>query len=197
MMERREIELIPKELEEKREREKRLRTARFVGFGFLGLSVLVTVLILSVVGAQTVLRDNLLRQISGKEARLSELASTEEKVVALADKNVALTRIFSGRSYYSILLEALEKSVPSGIEVTGLSASQAEATVELSGEIQSYTELAIFLRNLVDPGKGGSLFTQAALTSVTFDPTKGTALFIAEVTLMENGLKKGWEVLLE
>lgn len=203
-MERREIELIPKELEEARKRGKLLRTSRFVGFGFLGLSILVAVLILSVVGAQTVTRNNLRRQISEKEARVSELSAVEEKVVALADKNTALTQIFSGRSYYSILLEALKKSIPSGVKVIGLSASaelssasQAETVVGLSGETLSYTVLATFLRNLVAPEKGGSLFTQAGLTSVTFDPTKGTAQFVVEVTLMESGLKKGWEALLE
>lgn len=196
-MERREIELIPREPEEAIKREKRLRTFRLAGFGFLGLSALILALLLSITGGQTVVTNNLRRQISEKEAQIGELSATEEKVVGFTDKNDALTQIFRERSHYSILLEALKGSIPSGVEVTGLSTSQAETTVGLSGEVQSYTELATFLKNLVDPAKGGSLFTQAGLTSVTFDPTKGTAQFVAEVVIMEGGLKKGWEVLLQ
>jgi len=48
MVERREIELIPRELEEARKQEKLLGTARLVGFGFLALSILVIFLILSI-----------------------------------------------------------------------------------------------------------------------------------------------------
>jgi len=197
MAERREIELIPRELEEARKQEKLLQTARLVGFGFLGLSFLVIFLILSIVGAQTVLISNLHRQISEKEARISELSTVEEKVVGLADKNAALTQIFSGRSYFSILLKTLETSIPQGIAITTLSTSQTEEVVALSGETRSYGDLAKFLRNLVDPEKGGSLFTQVALTSVVLEPTTGKAKFVAEATTVEGGLKKGWEELLK
>jgi len=197
MVERREIELIPRELEEARKQEKLLGTARLVGFGFLALSILVIFLILSIVGAQTVMINNLRRQVGEKGARIGELSTVEEKVVGLSNKNIALTQIFGARSYHSILLQALKKSIPAGIRLNGLSASKTEATVGISGETQSYTELATFLKNLVDPEKGGSLFTQAGLTSVSFDPTKGTAQFVAEVVIIEGGLKKGWEELLK
>lgn len=174
-----------------------MRTFRLLGFGSLGLSVLIMVLLLSLVGAQTVQVNNLRRQVSEKETRIGELVAIEEKVVGLADKNNALTQIFGERDYYSILLEALRESIPAGVDVTGLSTSQGEVTVGLSGEIRGYIALAQFLRNLVDPEKGGSLFTQAGLTSVTFDRSSGKAKFVAEVTVVEDGLKKGWKVLLE
>lgn len=196
MVEKREIELIPREIEEAKKEEKGLRTARLIGFGVLGLSILAVVLLSSVVGGQMLLAKNLQGKISEKEIRIGELAATEEKVVALTDKNAALSQIFSERSYYSILLEALAKSVPQGITVTGLSAIQTGTKVGLSGETRSYLDLARFLKNLVDPEKGGSLFTQAGLTSVVFDPTKGTAQFVAEATVLETSLKKGWEGIL-
>lgn len=197
MAERKEIELIPKEVEATRERERKIRTSRLVGFGFLGLSVLILALLLSLIGAQTVMVSSIRRQISEKEARIGELAATEDKVVALTDKSNAMTQIFSGKSYYSVLLEALQKSIPSGVEVTGVSASETEATVGLSGETQSYIDLAKFLENLVDSAMGGSIFTQVALSSVSFDPTTERAQFVAEATVVKANLKKGWEVLLE
>lgn len=196
-MERKEIELIPKEVEATRERERKIRISRLVGFGFLGLSVLILALLLSLIGIQTVTVNSIRRQISEKETRIGELATTEEKVVALTGKSDAMTQIFGGRSYYSILLEALEESIPSGVGVTGFSAGETEATVGLSGETQSYIDLAKFLENLVDSEMGGSVFSQVALTSVTFDPATEKAEFVAEATVVKANLKKGWEVLLE
>lgn len=197
MLERREIELLPEEIEAARRRERELRTYRLIGLGFLGLAILVLVLLLSLIGGQTLLVNNLRRQISDKEARIGELAAVGEKVVGLADKNAALIQIFSGRSYYSILLETLKTSIPQGIVITNLSTSQTEKVVNLSGETRSYGDLAKFLRDLVDPKKGGSLFTQVALTSVVLEPTTGKAKFVAEVTVAEGGLQKGWEALLK
>lgn len=197
MVERREIELLPEEIEAARKHEKGLRTYRLIGLGILGLAILVLVLLLSLIGGQALLVNNVRRLISEKEAQIGELATTEEKIVGLADKNAALTQIFSARSYYSILLETLRKSVPQGIAITTLSAAQTGEAVNLSGETRSYGDLAKFLKNLVDPKKGGSLFTQVALSSVVLEPTTGKAKFVAEATVVEGGLKKGWETLLK
>lgn len=195
-MEKREIELIPREIEEAEREKKGLRAVRLIGFGVLGLSILAVALLSSVVGGQMLLAKNLQGKISEKEAKIDELAATEEKVTALADKSGALTQIFRERRYYSILFEALAGSIPMGIEVTGVSAEAAKTVVGLSGETQSYLDLAKFLENLVDPALGGSVFAEVALTSVTFDPNKGVAQFAAEVTVLEASLEKGWEGIL-
>jgi len=190
MAERKEIELIPKEVEAAREQKRKLRTARLIGFGVLGFAVLALVLLLSLIGGQALIVNNLRRQVSEEEARIAELASVEEKVLGLEGKNTALTQIFSRRSHYSILLRALQKSVPRGITIASLSAAQGKTVVDLSGTTKSYGDLAIFLRNLVDSKKGGSLFTEAALTSVALDPTLGVAKFIIVVAMQGNGLKR-------
>lgn len=196
-MERREIELIPREIEEAKKEEKGLRAVRLIGFGILGLSILIAVVLSSVAGGQMLLTKNLQGKISEREARIGELTAIEEKVGSLADKNDALTQIFRGRRYYSVLYEALEKSIPSGIEVTGTSADAAKSVVGLSGKTQSYLDLAKFLENLVDPALGGAVFTEVALTSVVFDPEKGEAQFAAEAKVLEASLEKGWEGILE
>ena len=193
MIERREIELIPKELKETKKRSKLIRSTRLVGFGLLGISVLACVIGASVIGSQKVIAGRIQKQIAEKETRIAELNTIEEKLVLFAHKNSGLARIFGDRRYYSTLLDALKKSIPAGVTVTALATSSASNVVGLSGEINTYTELAAFMRDIIDPEKGGSLFTEISLTSVSFDPTTGLAQFVAEATMISDGLKKGWE----
>ncbi len=197
MAERKEIELIPKEVALARREERRLFTFRVAGFAFLGLTLVVLAILLSLIGGQTLLLNNLQRQVSTKEERIADLVEIEKKVTGLANKNNTLTQVFNTRSYYSVLLAAIKKSIPQGVVVTHLSTDQTTPMVNTSGTIRSYSELALFLKNLVDPTKGGSLFTEAGIQSVILDPTTGKAKFTVDITIAAGGLRKSLDDLLK
>jgi Tfp pilus assembly protein PilN len=188
MVERRGIELVPKELEAEKKKVGLLRSVRLIGFVFLGAAILAIALLYLVVNSRSSSLDSLNQQISDKESRIAEMAETEEKVITLATKNTLLTKILATRSYYSLLLEALQRSIPVGVDVSDLITVGEKA--RLSGSVQSYLSLDSFLRSLVDPAKGGTLFEEVSLTSVSYDATTGEAEFTAEVTLEEDGLLK-------
>lgn len=188
MVERHGIELVPKELEAEKKKIGLLRSVRLIGFVFLGAAVLATVLLYLVVSSRRSSLNSLNQQISDKESRIAEMAETEGKVVALTTKNTLLTKIFATRSYYSLLFEAVQKSIPIGVDVTDLVTVGGKA--RLSGSVQSYISLDTFLRSLIDPAKGGALFEEVSLTSVSYDASTGEAEFTAEVTIEEGGLLK-------
>lgn len=196
MIERRAIELIPRELEAEKRRSHMMRSARLLGFGILGVAVAGSVIILTFVATQKAATNKIQGQITEKETRIGELSETEEKLFLFASKNSALTGIFQTRRYFSFLFDALKNSTPAGVTVTALTAGASADTITVTGEIITYMELATFLRNLIDPAMGGTLFSEVSLTSVNLNPTEGTAVFIAEVSLTSKGLQKGWEALL-
>ncbi len=196
MAEEHRIELIPREIEEARKRAVLVRSLRVLGLGLLTLTVMVTAALFSVVQAQKSSLRNIQQQVAAKKAALADLADTEIKVAGLTDKTKALIYIFDNRNYYSLLLEALSKGTPAGVSITDLTAAST-GEISLTGEVLDYTSLANFLRDMVDPEKGGSLFTEVGLTSVSFNPSTGTAQFTAEAEVVKNGLRGGWESLLE
>jgi len=160
------------------------------GFGVLGASLGLSLLLWGGVGIQTTRLTSLEEAVGEQTSKVVAFAETEEMVLGLAAKSAVLRKIFTERDYFSLLLEAMEKSTPPGLTVTGLSARRDEARVTISGETLGYVELADFLKNLVNVNLGGTLFTEAALTSVTLDPASGKVDFVAEVTMRRNGLKK-------
>ena len=190
MVEKRGIELIPKEIEAAKERKVLIARLRWAGFGVLGASLGLSLLLWGGVGIQTTRLTSLEEAVGEQTSKVVAFAETEEMVLGLAAKSAVLRKIFTERDYFSLLLEAMEKSTPPGLTVTGLSARRDEARVTISGETLGYVELADFLKNLVNVNLGGTLFTEAALTSVTLDPASGKVDFVAEVTMRRNGLKK-------
>ncbi|MDP1710379.1 MAG: PilN domain-containing protein, partial [candidate division WWE3 bacterium] len=134
--------------------------------------------------------NNLKQESSKQEAQIAQFAEIEFKVLGLSDKSAALTTILAQRDYFSLGLSAVIASLPSNLKVTGFDAQKDKDTVTINGETSSYVTLASFLQNLVDTGKGGVLFTDAALSSVNLNSATGTAEFIIEATIQKNGLKK-------
>lgn len=191
-----EIELIPEELEEARKRKGIFATIRLVGFAILGVSVFAVVVLFALKQAQTASLASVNQKIETEESRIAEMSEVEAQVFGIADKSNALADILSDRNYYSTLLEALEDSTPSGLTITALSTSTEEEEIGVTGEVENYSALATFLRNSVDPKKGGVLFTEIALSSVSYDPSEGKAQFTATLTMKKDGLKGGWEDLL-
>lgn len=190
MVEKRTIELIPKEIEEVKSRTRILLRFRLVGLSIFAVGAGFSLLAWGSALGQTA-RLNFTKE--GAKAQVVEIArfsDSERKVLGLAAKSIGITEIFAGRSYFSIFLSALQKSVPTGVAITGVSATKDKALVLVSGTVFSYNELAAFLKNLIDLKGGGTLFTDANLTSVSQDTSTGKASFIVEVVMKRDGLKK-------
>lgn len=190
MVERKEIELIPKEIETAKAREglsRRFRVASLVFFlislfafgGFSAFSLILST------------RLNELKQESAaEETQIAQLVEIESKVLGLVNKSAALNQILAQRDHFSISLAAVESSRPSNLRVTGLTVQKDETKTTISGETVSYVTLAAFLQNLVDKDKGGVLFTNAVLNSVNLNSSKGTAEFVIEAGIKKDGMKK-------
>lgn len=190
MAEKREIELIPRELEAAKGLANFLAKLRFVGFGLLGAGVILSVAAWGGALGQEARLNGVEDSISKQTSALAKLADTEKMVLGLQVKSQGVIKIFTERNYFSSLLDALSASTPSGITVKGLEASKDEILVTLSGTTTSYEELSRFLKNLVDPTVGGSIFIEASLTSVVADSATGRAGFVVEAKTRPQALRK-------
>jgi hypothetical protein len=190
MIERREIELIPKEIEAAKGQEVLLRKFRLASFGFFFLTLLIFGGIFAYRLSLSAQLDNLKQQSAGEVAKIAQYADVESKVLGLTYKSSAVDKILSQREHFSIALAAVSASQPSGLKVTGVDVTRGENTATIKGESANYVILAAFLQNLVDSGKGGKLFAEAVLSSVTLNSSKSRAEFVIEATMIKNGLIK-------
>ena len=190
MIERREIELIPKEIEAAKGQEVLLRKFRLVSFGFFFLTLLIFGGIFAYRLSLSAQLDNLKQQSASEVAKIAQYADVESKVLGLTYKSSAVDKILSQREHFSIALAAVSASQPSGLKVTGVDVTRGENTATIKGESANYVILAAFLRNLVDSGKGGKLFADVVLSSVTLNSSKSRAEFVIEATMIKNGLIK-------
>jgi len=190
MIERREIELIPKEIEAAKGQEVLLRKFRLVSFGFFFLTLLIFGGIFAYRLSLSAQLDNLKQQSASEVAKIAQYADVESKVLGLTYKSSAVDKILSQREHFSIALAAVSASQPSGLKVTGVDVTRGENTATIKGESANYVILAAFLQNLVDSGKGGKLFADVVLSSVTLNNSKSRAEFVTEATMIKNGLIK-------
>ena len=190
MIERREIELIPQEIEAAKGQEVLLRKFRLVSFGFFFLTLLIFGGIFAYRLSLSAQLDNLKQQSASEVAKIAQYADVESKVLGLTYKSSAVDKILSQREHFSIALAAVSASQPSGLKVTGVDVTRGENTATIKGESANYVILAAFLQNLVDSGKGGKLFAEAVLSSVTLNSSKSRAEFVIEATMIKNGLIK-------
>ncbi|NIT04398.1 hypothetical protein GTO10_05870 [Candidatus Saccharibacteria bacterium] len=184
------IELIPKEIAAAKERQKLVsRVWLIAGLIFLLSGGASAGLFLYKTSLSS--RLSSLEQESAQAIQaIAQFSNVEEKALALEAKSTAIPQVLSARSYFSKALSAIETSRPSGVSVTGVSASTAEESIIINGETPSYSNLSTFLDNLIDEEKGGTLFTQASLTSVNFDPSTGDANFAIEAVMSRGGLEE-------
>ncbi|HLD96315.1 MAG TPA: PilN domain-containing protein [Patescibacteria group bacterium] len=190
MVERKEIELIPKEIEAAKSKDTLVRRVRLFGFLFFLVS-------LTIFGGIFAFRLSLATRLAGLEedsarevASIAQFAEVESKVLGLENKSAALTKILAQRDYFSSVLAAVAASQPANLKVTGVTIQKDSVLITINGETASYVTLASFLQNLVDDGKGGKLFTSVLLSSVNQNNAKGTAEFVIEATTKKDGLKR-------
>lgn len=190
MVERRAIELIPKEVEAAQGRGGLLKRFRLFGLGFFLICLLTAGGIFAFRATLSAQLNNRKKESVKQEVQIAQLSEVEVQVLGLADKSAALSTILTQRDYLSIVLAAVLSSLPSNLEVTGITAQKGKDTVTIKGETASYVILAAFLQNLADEDKGGISFTDAVLSSVNLNSAKGTAEFVIDAAILKNGLKK-------
>ena len=193
MVEKREIELIPREIEAAKGLASLLTRLRLIGLGTLGVAAVLSAAAWGATAAQAVRLNAVEDSITSQIEELAKHADTEKLAFGLAVKSQAITSIFTQRNYFSLLLNAVSSSTPTGINVKGLSATKDAIVVTISGDTTSYEELSKFLKNLIDTSRGGTVFVEASLTSVVQDSATGRASFVIELTTRNNGLRKPLE----
>src|SRR3990170_4234093 len=120
MIERKEIELIPKEIEAAKSKDTLVRRVRLFGFLFFLVS-------LTIFGGIFAFRLSLATRLDGLEeasarevASIAQFAEVESKVLGLENKSAALTKILAQRDYFSSVLAAVAASQPANLKVTGV-----------------------------------------------------------------------------
>ena len=164
-----------------------------IGLGTLGVAAVLSAAAWGATAAQAVRLNAVEDSITSQIEELAKHADTEKLAFGLAVKSQAITSIFTQRNYFSLLLNAVSSSTPTGINVKGLSATKDAIVVTISGDTTSYEELSKFLKNLIDTSRGGTVFVEASLTSVVQDSATGRASFVIELTTRNNGLRKPLE----
>lgn len=174
------INLIPQEEKVEQQKSKVVR-----------LSTLVSILILVLVGivagyyyyATTTQKNNLKaldRDIAGLRSEIENLSEIEIVARNLSTKYNTLKGIFEDRFYYSLLLEELDRRVPSSIDVDALTIGR-DNSFTVTGAGSDYLAISDFVKSLeeqsIDPAFVNDIFTGITLNSVNLDKSSGDARY--------------------
>jgi len=184
------IELIPEEISAVKEQTRTLNRVRVISFVLFFIFGGVSLGLFLLTQQRTSELERLEGESASQVAQIVQFAAIESRVLGLSAKASSLTQILSQRDYFSVVFSSVEGSRPSGLTVSGIETSQGNPTVTVAGSTFSFDRLAEFLENLVASNKGGTLFTDSLLTSVSLDTASGRASFVVEATIGEGGLKK-------
>jgi len=126
---------------------------------------------------------------------IKKLSDIEISGRNLYTKFQTLKLVFENRVYYSLLLDELQKRVPSDVSIESLTASQPEE-LSISGSASNYLSIAKFINTITDikfssAGKDlDKLFTDVKLNSVNLDLQTNTAKFFIVVSYNGKILKR-------
>lgn len=184
----REINLLPQDVKAKHKEEK-VKSS----LGGLFLVLLIISGVLAFVSSALLVQANLsqnktkedITRINGK---IKDLGIIEGEAQRLDKKIIALGSVVAHRRRFSLLLSAIEKSIPQEISINNL-ATFAEDKLSVSGFSSSYQSLSHFITALLDPTLGGKVFAAADLTSASLDEVSGKIRFALTLYLKPNSLK--------
>lgn len=186
-IERKDINLLPKELVVKRKQQEQKKTINLLAVAFFLVSLVLSfsVFLYSIFLSQSV--KGVAAAVNKEEQKVRDLNLLEEDARRLEAKSSALFTILKSKKKYSYLLEVLANSAPAGVRVTSL-VTAVTGEVQVSGLADSYVILSRFLLNILDPQIGGVIFSSADLNSVNLDERVGGARFLATLYLKEGSL---------
>jgi len=187
-MVRKEINLLPVELKEKKKTEKVKTSLGNLSLVFLVIAGLVAF------GSSTVLinlklsGDKQTKDILRVQEKIKDLAVVESEASRLESKILSISKIVSTKNKYSVLLSSVSKAAPSEVTITSMT-TFGENKVSVSGTVQSYLVLSKFVTSLMDPGIGGKIFSNADLTGASLDDVSGKIRFSMVLYLKKDSLK--------
>lgn len=186
-MEKRDINLLPKEVVVKRKEKAQKKTVNFfatvffAGCGILSLLVFLYSLFLSQSAK------GVLSAVAREEQKINDLRLLEADARRLGVKSDLLSSIFEGKKRYSLLLDVLAQLIPSGVRITSL-VTAPTGEVQVAGITDSYVLLSHLLLNILDPQMGGTIFSSVDLNSVSLDERVGGARFLTTLYLKGGSL---------
>lgn len=116
------------------------------------------------------------KSVLKEQSQIKDLASLEEDASRLKGKFGAVAIILSKANRYSLLMDIISESTPREVVISNFSTA-LENRVMLSGNAQSYGDLARFILTILDQNLGGKFFSSVDLTSVNLDELSGRAKF--------------------
>ena len=183
------INLLPKQFQDRR------RTAgakRLSVVGAVALLVGVAAITAGVLAFKAVLASEikgLEKSIGEEKAKIVSQKGVELKALTLEKKLATTVKILRGANQYSELLSTLAATIPGEISLLDLQLS-SPTKFSLSGTAGDYVSLARFIKALVDPSRGGKLFSDAGVRSVDLDSQTGGARFALELEIRKGVLNE-------
>ncbi len=124
-------------------------------------------------------------KITNLRSDINGLSKIEIDARNLYKKSTILGSIFNSRAYYSVMLEELEVSVPSGVVLKSYGLNKDKA-VAIAGLAQTYNQVQEFSNKLLER----PLFTEVTLNSVGLESSKERINFFILVTYNEELLNE-------
>lgn len=184
----REINLLPVELKEKRKTERIKSSAGSLSLIILAVAV-ISSLLLSAISVNFKLQQSSLKKESIRvRGKIDDLSVVESEALRLQSKLLSINKIIDDKNLYSKLLTNISKASPPEVTIVALS-SFGEGRVSLTGTVQSYATLSKFITSLLDPTSAGKIFNAADLTGASLDEVSGKIRFSLVLHLVENSLK--------
>jgi len=183
------ISLLPKELEKKKEQEAQDRLWRRGGLIFLAVSILLAggVFVYSLTLNSQL--SNLEQNLADEESKITSLSEIALSAQDLEKRVESLKKILDEKVYFSNLLKTLSSAVLEGVTISEVTAP-SETAVSVSGNSRSYSSLADFLLNLKDGRAEAVSFEAVDLRSVSLDQQTGEANFDLSLGLAQGVLRK-------
>jgi Tfp pilus assembly protein PilN len=186
-MERRDINLLPKELVVRRRQQEQKKAVNFLAAAFFVVSLGISTAFFLYLFFLSQSTKSVVAAVSKEEQKIANLRLLEEDARRLEVKSSALYSILKSKKKYSYLLEILAKAAPAGVRVTSL-VTAPSGEIQVAGLADSYVILSRFLLNILDPQIGGEIFAAADLNSVNLDERVGGARFLTTFYLKEGSL---------
>ena len=120
-------------------------------------------------------------KITNLRLDINNLSKIEIDARNLYKKSTVLGSIFDSRAYYSVMLEELETSVPSGVTIKSYGLTK-ESAVSIAGLAQTYNQVQEFSNKLLER----PLFTEVTLNSVGLESNKERINFFILVAYNED-----------
>lgn len=150
----------------------------------LSVAVIVSLVVINL--AQKAAINSARGKIINEQKVIASQIGTVQMVKELETRYQVLKELYAKKQRYSRLIKLLPTILPQGsqIEQFALNGKQIQVSMNTNGVV----DVAKFLKVVIDPAKGGVLFSQVELKSVAIDTRTGRCNFSITLTLKDQVL---------